>query len=392
MKHIPNTLPRILPAILLGLAVMVHGFFYLSAAMTNTLDPLYENITPGQDFYQVPNGAYAYLRGGTLQGDLPDGIPPYTDCCGVNRNVYHPLFTLTVGTVLSLMPPSVSYRVWMGMHVLVTLILMYLLYRKFGSHPLFIPAVSLYLLFSYHYYEIKMAQYHFLVMALVFLHILALTQKREVEGGIFLFLSMLVKPIGLLFILPLVIAGRWKAAAVGAGLFTLVTIPTLFIPGMEYYVNNIRGVASSDIVSYNLFAMTYFRPELMTPLTVSKFLAAGLLLIYQMLRKPPLFVVLTAWTAFQILFYSSVYPYYYVTFAGLIALGMVTGYVRPTFPMGIAILILSLPQPAWYFHLRGSPRILPTGEYLTLAVLSSLALVFFITVLIWDNRKNRVAV
>src|SRR5689334_4795950 len=97
---------------LLYLGVLLHLLFYVSVAWTGWFDHFFSGAAlhvggKGIDFYQVPRGAWAFWHGGSLSGEpLPDGQQWGKEYWSQN-NVYHPLFTLLVGTVLTWFDPGV---------------------------------------------------------------------------------------------------------------------------------------------------------------------------------------------------------------------------------------------------------------------------------------------
>lgn len=203
---------------LFATAVVIHISFYIPAHWTNSLGKLFIHVTKGQDFFQVPNGAYAFLRGGTLVGHMPSGESRYTDCCGINDNVYHPIFTLLVGTPLQMLKPWNAFNLWVFFHAVITLFTVLFILKKFRNHPFVLFALSIFLLNSYHYYEIQHAQYHFLFNFFTFLFLYRLSVHKDTFlAGVWLLLSLLVKPIGLLWIMPLLIYKRWKTILMGWG-------------------------------------------------------------------------------------------------------------------------------------------------------------------------------
>jgi hypothetical protein len=372
------------------IAVCFHGFYYISAFSTHTLDALYENITPGQDFFAIPGAAYAFLRGGTLEGSLPANTPPYATCCPVNSNVYHPVFTLLVGVPLQFLAPWTAYFVWVYVHALITLVTILYLWRHNRKNPILYFALSIYLLVSYHYYEIKMAQFHFLVVFFIMLLLHDLEKNGDtIRSGVWLFLSLLVKPIGLLFVIPLLLYKRWKTVLVGLGFFLLATIPTVIKPETRYYILNVINFSKSvSLNHYNLYAVANFLPFSLEQIHWLSYVVAIFLILYQILKKPLLFIVLALWTCFQLLFYNCTFAYHYVVVAVILALSFLFGYLRVTVRTIFIILLFILPTPAIYFHLRGSPAILPYNEYEILAVWSSCTVVILATELIMATRRQ----
>src|SRR5258708_7472220 len=207
------------------LSIFVHLYFYISAYFTHTLNPFFVHATIGQDFFQIPNGAYAFLHGGSLTGALPAGRAPYMNCCSVNPNVYHPLLTLLVGVPLQFFPPWTAMTIWAGVHLFVMALLIFFLWRKFGHHKYVYLALSLLLLNSNHYYEIWLTQYQFLVNFFTILFLYESIKHGDTgEAAVWLFLGLLIKPIGLLWIIPLLLFKRTKTVGIGFGLYALVTI------------------------------------------------------------------------------------------------------------------------------------------------------------------------
>src|SRR5579859_2111965 len=88
---------------LISIGLLINVLFYISAAKTKWFDYFFSGSAlhlccKGLDFYQIPNGAYAYLHGGSLSGIVPHGVLAYwIGNPPSNANVYHPLFTLLVG-------------------------------------------------------------------------------------------------------------------------------------------------------------------------------------------------------------------------------------------------------------------------------------------------------
>jgi len=379
--------------IIFVIAVCYHAFFYISALKTHTLDAWYEHTTPGQDFFQIPNAVYAFLHGGTLQGKLPDNVLPYTTCCAINDNVYHPLFTFLIGFPLQLLAPWTAFAVWIIVHIIITLFTLYYLWHNHRKNPVLYLALGTYLLISYHYYEIKMAQYHFLFVFFVMLFLHDSEKNGDtIRTGIWLFLSLLVKPIGLLFLIPLLLYKRWRTVLIGFGFFFLATISTVIMPENRYYALNIIDVSKKAITTnYNLYAISHFLPVSPQYIQWGSYLIACILILYQVRKKPPLFVILTSWICFQLLFYSSVFAYYYTIAAPILALSFLFGYLRITAVTITITLLFILPTPAIYFHLRGSPEILPLQEYLFLAIWSCFTLIWLSVEILFSHLRNQEA-
>lgn len=351
---------RRLQVILFFISIIIYFFYYVSAFFTQTLAPFFVWAgTGGMDFFQVPNGAYAFLHGGSLTGSLPTGIAPYTSgfCCGVNFNVYHPLFTFLIGVPLQMLPPKTAMAVWAFMHLFTMGILLLFFRKKFRFHKYLYLALSILLLFSYQYYEIWLDQYHFLFNFLTILFFYeSITKGDTAKAGIWLFLGLLVKPIGLLWFIPLLLYKRFRTVTVGFGLFVLATCILCVFPFSfgSYYLHNFFSVAADARASANLFALQWLIPSfpMYTLKAVSILLGIGLFVL-QIIKKPKLFTILTLWIGYQLLFYGLVFHYHYTVLAGIICLGILSNMFSPKSFVMIPVAFLTLPAPVEFLHLSG---------------------------------------
>lgn len=113
MKKLPTHIKKYW---LLVLAIMLQLLFYVSASWTHWLDiffpggSLHDGLQ-GIDFYQIPRGAWAFWHGGSLTGaPLANGMF-YGPHHYVSSNVYHPIVTLLLGSVLMLFSWPASFYV-----------------------------------------------------------------------------------------------------------------------------------------------------------------------------------------------------------------------------------------------------------------------------------------
>jgi len=376
--------------ILFSISIFVHILFYISAIYTGDLNIFFDHVSRGQDFYQVPNGAYSFWNGGDMQGSpLSDGRR-YADCCGVNANVYHPFFTLLVGTPLQLVSPSLSISIWFFAHLIITLLTVYLLYKKFKDHTYFYLALSFLLLNSYQYYEIQQPQYHFLFDFFTFLLVLTMSQKNysAITSGVVYYASLIVKPIGALWFIPLLLYKKYKTAALGIGLFLLSTIPFHAFPYGQYYLNNLADTTTQTVANYNIMALLHVFPDWYFFLRYTARIVAVFLLLYQILYKPSIWKIVTLWTSFQLVFYSVAFPYHYSVLAYLIPLGILYNEIKFSPMQTIALIFLTLPTPIVFFHLAGEPEIITQPVYTFAAVWSASFVLLFSLTLLYDDIKT----
>src|SRR3989344_5633347 len=124
--RITKFINHILKSKLLILGFIIYFSFNISALKTNWFDYFFFGSSihyccKGLDFYQIPNAAYAFFHGGELNGKLPAGVVRYSEDYVTNRNVYHPLLTVTLGTFFILFDPDISISLWTYMKILITI-------------------------------------------------------------------------------------------------------------------------------------------------------------------------------------------------------------------------------------------------------------------------------
>lgn len=375
--------------IIFFIAVALHICLYISAYQTSWFDIFFEHVTKGQDFFQIPNGAAAFLHGGSLQGIPPTGVAPYTKCCGVNKNVYHPLLTLLIGAPLQLLSPDHAFLVWSIFHLIVTILIVWHMLTTFRKHPLVYGACSLFLLNSYHYYEIQHAQFHFLFTAASYFLFIQIHRKGDTRmGGLLFFVSLLIKPIGLLFVIPLLLAKFWKTVGIGLLGYVAVTVPLLYWEPGKYFIWNILANISGSYPNYNLYALSRLLPVPLAYIDGIRNICAVGLLLYQIKYKPRLLNVVMLWVVFQLIFYSGVYHYYYAITSFLVFFVIVTDSVERSKLFWITVASITIPPPIILFHLAGDPSVLPNKHLSIIAIYSVFTLCTFACFLIRNMSRR----
>lgn len=288
------------------------------------------------------------------------------------------MLTLIIGYPLQLFSPWIAFAIWEIIHFLATVLIVLFLWKKFPRHEYLYLALSLYLLNSYHYYEIQHAQYHFLLslFTVLFIYVISKT-NRKTFGGILYFLSLLVKPIGFLWLLPLLIYRKWKIISLGIFLYLITLVPFILNSTGKYFCANLYDASTNLSPSYNLLAIAnLYSIDLDLFKIISFFVAIGLLFL-QIFKKPHVFSVLFLWISFQLIFYSLAFHYHYSILAGLISLGVLLNIFSVKKFEIIPIILITIPGPAIFFHLTGDPAILPLEHYSIIALWS----VFWLLVL-----------
>jgi hypothetical protein len=211
-------------------------------------------------------------------------------------------------------------------------------------------------LFAFHYYEIRNAQFHFLFNFFSFFLIYKSIKKEDsATTGTFLFLSLLIKPIGLLWIAPLLIYRRFKTVLVGLLCFLAVSVPFYMSAIGKYYFSNLYYVSTTPIPSDNLLNFVWFFPQYQAIIElVIKITMYGTLLFFlylQLLKKPSLFTIFFLWTSFQLLFYNLVFHYQFTILALLFCLGIVLNEFRIDRKEIVPIIFLTIPSPFFLYNL-----------------------------------------
>jgi hypothetical protein len=339
-------------------SIIVCLSFYYAVFIHEWVGFFLETTTPGQDFFQIPNGVYALLHSGTLTGVLPYGVAPYVSCCGVNSNVYNPFFTLLIGSPLQLLSPWTAYAVWGIIHFLVTLFIVVFLWKKFPHHPYRKLALSFFLLNAYTYYELSKNQYHFLFnfFTILFLYYL-LKAPNTTKTIMFYFFGLLVKPIGLLWFIPLLIYKKYKIALLGVGLYIFVSLPFLVTPIGSYFLNNLLHAMQVPNPSYNIFTLARIFPWSWELLLFLRLITALTLLILTVRKKLPLFTIIFLWISYELVFYGLSYNYHYSIIAGMLCLGILFNIIPVTKKSLFLCIMNTIPTPLFIFHLAGETKL-----------------------------------
>ncbi|GER91180.1 hypothetical protein KDW_53420 [Dictyobacter vulcani] len=148
---------------------------------------------------------------------------------------------MTIGSFLSLFDPAYAPYVWLCTKVYLSLALIIYFVWSFRSNK-YIGFATFILLANFSsYLELAAWQFHSVLNMLLLLFLIASSKKHSaVLMGLWYGLSMLIKPIGLLFLPLLIFKGRWKAVGIGVGLFVLATLIFLYQGIGTYYTNNLQ--------------------------------------------------------------------------------------------------------------------------------------------------------
>ncbi len=353
---------------LLGIGLLIHIAFFISARWTKWFNYFFSGSAlhlccRGLDFYTVPNGAYSYWHGGPL-GYTP-GSTIYLYGVGFpadNPTVYHPLLVLVLGTFLTLFSPASSFYVWMFIKLVVNLGVLTYFYVNFRQSKYIRLALFLSLINSTQYLEIEISQFQFVLDVFLFLMLIVLAKHEKSPVGGFLcgflyFLTLVAKPIGLLWIPLFFFKRRWRLLAIGLGLFIVATGIFLLNHLGDYYINRLSATfftsdTTGPIQIFTLDAFLRYSTSLPTStLTAIKFASLLVVIFLSWCKSISLQTGIFLAIAYYLLFYNMTFEYHYTTLIPILAVCLVT---RPEFQKlssRICMILISLPNVLFILHL-----------------------------------------
>jgi hypothetical protein len=320
---------------LIYLGLIIYLLFFISAAWTGWFDVFFSGAAlhegaKGIDFYQLPRGAWAFWHGGSLTGDPLANGSQYAKKDFANGNVYHPLFTLTLGSFLALLDSDRSPYIWLWIKLLISLPVIGYFFWSFRTSRYSAFATFILLANFSIYLELTAWQFHFVLNMFLLLFLILLVKNRHAFLSGFLYgLGLLVKPIGLLFVPMLLIKGRWKIALFGIALFVLCTGGFLFHGVGRYYTNNlVNNLSSSGTMGPN---------QIITLQALLRYATHWPDFIYQAIQNATLFLVVFLgalrrthiskaaflYIAYFLCFYEQVFEYQWSSLAYVLAVCVV---------------------------------------------------------------------
>jgi len=360
----------------LYVGILIYLLFFVSVLFTGWLDIFFSGAAlhvgaKGIDYFQVPRGAWAFLHGGSLTGSaLPDGSM-YARSFFANSNVYHPFFTLTLGSFLIKFDPVISPFVWLTIKSALTLVVVLYFYWNFRSYR-YVQFATILILANFSVYlELAAWQFHFVLNLFLFLLLIALSKKQStIWAGVCYGLTLLVKPIGLLFIVALLVKRHWKIVALGAGVFLICTIPFFVNGSAQYYIDNLKAnifdagkLGPNQIIS--LTALLQFSAITNWPDIVYKaiqYLSLLTVLFLGSLRRTHIAKAILLMVIYFLFFYDQVYEYHWSTLPFVLAICVV---LLPEFQTRFSRfcqLLICLPScfallNLWHIDIINDPRL-----------------------------------
>lgn len=341
---------------LIYLGVIIQLLFYISAYRTGWFNGLFtgnsiHHCCRGMDFYQVPNGAYSFWRQGDLTGKpLPNGFK-YSAGHFANLNVYHPLFTLTIGSWLIQFNPDQAFYAWMFLKLVITLAVTGYFFWSFRESKYVNFAVFVLLANCTQYLEIAIGQFHAILNAFLLLLLVNLVKRRNsVWGGLLYCLTLLVKPIGLLWLWIFLCKQRFRVAFVGLGMFVVCTGVFLFNGSGSYYMTNLMNnilypIDGGPNQIITLAALLHYSTS--WPDIVLKGIQYAVLVIvffFSSLKRVHISKGIFLAVVYYLLFYDLVFEYHYTSLAPVIAVCIVCCPEFQTRLSRVLVLLTCLPS------------------------------------------------
>lgn len=354
---------HILKSRLLVLGFLIYFLFNLSALTDHFFDFFFfdsstHHCCQGLDFYQVPNAAYAFFHGGELTGSLPDGIKKYSQNYVTNWNVYHPLLTLTLGSFFILFDPEISIRLWTFIKIFVTLGVVYYIYKNFKENKYLNFALFIFLINFSQYNEIRISQYQFLFnVFLLFFLINLVKNKNNLEGGILYFLTLIAKPIGLLWIPVLLVKKKFSVLVLGSLSFAISTL-TFYLLGIgQYFIDNVSyhifhpmETNNIDFMSLEAILRNSFGISL-DAVRIIKMITLGIIYLIAFSKRVNVLKATFLLVLYFLFFYDLVFQYHFSVLGPLLSICLLALSDFQTRFARILILIVSLPNTFFVFRL-----------------------------------------
>nr|HPQ40812.1 glycosyltransferase 87 family protein [bacterium] len=282
------------------------------------------NTDPGGDFFQLVRSGLDVRHGTSIYENYPPEMDPalkqYLNAAVPFHppNRYPPGFAFTIGVILSLFRPWDAYLLWILIHELV---LVFCIFRSRrlaeGSKARFRIAAAMWLAFLPWYLELYMGQTTFIIMAAtLFLGLYLDDRDHGVHAGTWWALSLITKPISLLYAPVLVRKRRFAMLLIGLAV-AVGSAAAYFVVRPDDGRLFLRWMSGEEMVyslgNYGFQALLFrFHLDDQTPRYVALALVGiGLLRTFTN-RKTHGIRLLSMWVAIYFLAYTHVWEHHQV--------------------------------------------------------------------------------
>ncbi|MFN3650590.1 MAG: glycosyltransferase 87 family protein [Armatimonadota bacterium] len=366
---------RLRPELWIWLAAgLVHLFFWLSLR-TGWMVPLFNDSVhrfgPGADFFALYQAGYSALHGDSIFRFGPgETVIPYA-----YPFRYLPVAAYTIGALLSLVPPTAAYVLWLTICEACLLHNVRLTYRRSGGGLRGAVLGAVWLGFTPYFLELWIGQFTFLLGSLLFWSVLALEEGRSRTGLGWWIASVLWKPASLLWA-PLFARDRrgWMGLAVCGALILLNGVYFLFFPhDWALFVRvNVDPLPQWHAGNIGLSGLIYqftgpgplFKPVrgLLTALLLLPALWVTLRPVVLRLRarcagaagraskelpgEAPVWLLAALWTCLYFLIYKDVWEHHLTLLLPILVLGL---WRSPSRLLIAVVVLLALPSPFVFY-------------------------------------------
>lgn len=362
-QDINSFIKYVLKSKLILLGLLVYFIFNISALSNHFMDFFFfdssvHHCCTGLDFYQVPNGAYAFIKGGKLTGELPEGITQYSADYLSNSNVYHPLTTIVLGSFFILFDPTISIQLWILLKIFITFAVLFYIFKNFHGNKLLNFALFIFLINFSQYNDIKISQYQFLFnIFLILLLINLIKNKNSFEGGALYFLTLLIKPVSLLWAPVFIIIRKWAIVISGLLIYFISTFTFKLLGVGDYYIDNLIYHLRTPIEAKGIDFMSLdallrstlnFSPE---NVKIIKYIMLGIIYLLSFDKKISIIKIIYLLIIYFLFFYDLLFQYHYSVLGPMLCICLL---VLPEFQNKLArLLILIINLPTIFFVFKG---------------------------------------
>lgn len=222
-------------------ALLLIHFVLLYLALSRKLDFLFNDashrIGPGTDFWAMFNAGQSWRLGNNIYQQGP----------GFGFR-YHPILAMTLLAILSHLKHTIAYAVWVGLNELLFLAVLPFIRRLITGSRDFLVALAVGVFFTPYYLEIYMGNASFMAGALLIMAFCYFESHPRTRFYPLYLLSVLTKPIALLFLPVLLFRKQVRLALVTVIVYIGLAIPYFALrPGewLSFASVNFDGFAAN---------------------------------------------------------------------------------------------------------------------------------------------------
>lgn len=201
----------------LVLLVIVHGVI-LWLLLNRQLDFLFNDamhrIGPGTDFWAYFNAGKHFIQDGSIYGLGP----------GMGFR-YHPFSAMTLFSMISLVGYDPAYYIWVLFTEFLFFTVLVRMRKSFSQPSHYLTAVTLMICFSPYYLELYMGNATFIASSFLLCAYWAYRDHKIKLFYSFYFVSLFIKPVGILLLPYFLIKKRYKIVAITVSGLVLTALP-----------------------------------------------------------------------------------------------------------------------------------------------------------------------